>query len=76
LKTIGDLIRAAAKAQSGGWGGGQVGRYLGRPRAEKRTAARHPVAIIDRLYTKMLSHYGRAIGRRPCTQGTSGLGDQ
>jgi tRNA-dihydrouridine synthase len=51
-------------AQGRPWLAGQVGRYLAVRRAESAPPLAIQFAIIDRLYDEMLSHYGRAIGRR------------
>jgi tRNA-dihydrouridine synthase len=51
-------------AQGRPWLAGQVGRYLAVRRAESAPPLAIQFAIIDRLYEEMLSHYGRAIGRR------------
>jgi nifR3 family TIM-barrel protein len=59
-----DAVMIGRAAQGRPWLAGQVGRYLAVRRAESAPPLAIQFAIIDRLYEEMLSHYGRAIGRR------------
>jgi tRNA-dihydrouridine synthase B len=59
-----DAVMIGRAAQGRPWLAGQVGRYLAVRRAESAPPLAIQFAIIDRLYDEMLSHYGRAIGRR------------
>ena len=59
-----DAVMIGRGARGRPWLPGQIGRYLGCGRHESAPplAAQH--AIVDRLYDEMLTHHGRAIGRR------------
>ena len=59
-----DAVMIGRAAQGRPWLPGQIGRYLGFGRRESAPPLAIQFAIIDRLYDEMLSHYGRAIGRR------------
>jgi tRNA-dihydrouridine synthase len=59
-----DAVMIGRAAQGRPWLAGQVGRYLTLRRAESAPPLATQFAIIDRLYDEMLSHHGRAIGRR------------
>src|SRR5262247_1860150 len=59
-----DAVTIGRGARGRPWLPGQIGRYLscGRRESAPPLAVQH--AIIDRLYDEMLTHHGRAIGRR------------
>src|SRR4029450_10001346 len=59
-----DAVMIGRAAQGGPWLPGQIGRYLGVGRRASAPPLGIQFAIIDRLYDEMLSHHGRAIGRR------------
>ena len=59
-----DAVMIGRAAQGRPWLPGQVGRYLAVGRRESAPPLAVQFAIIDRLYDEMLSHHGRAIGRR------------
>jgi nifR3 family TIM-barrel protein len=59
-----DAVMIGRAVRGRPWLAGQVGRYLGVRRPESIPPLAIQFAIIDRLYDEMLSHYGRAIGRR------------
>ena len=59
-----DAVMIGRAAQGRPWLPGQIGRYLGFGRRESAPPLAIQFAIIDRLYDEMLSHHGRAIGRR------------
>jgi nifR3 family TIM-barrel protein len=59
-----DAVMIGRAAQGRPWLPGQIGRYLGVGRRESAPPLAIQFAIIDRLYDEMLSHHGRAIGRR------------
>src|SRR5262244_473229 len=59
-----DAVMIGRAAQGCPWLPGQIGRYLAVGRRESAPPLAVQFAIIDRLYDEMLSHYGRAIGRR------------
>jgi tRNA-dihydrouridine synthase B len=59
-----DAVMIGRGARGRPWLPGQIGHYLscGRRQSAPPLAAQH--AIVDRLYDEMLTHHGRAIGRR------------
>src|SRR5215510_5222758 len=59
-----DAVMIGRAAQGRPWLAGQIGRYLAVGRCESAPPLAVQFAIIDRLYDEMLSHHGRAIGRR------------
>jgi tRNA-dihydrouridine synthase B len=59
-----DAVMIGRAAQGRPWLPGQIGRRLVFGRRESAPALTAQLAIIDRLYDEMLSHHGRAIGRR------------
>jgi tRNA-dihydrouridine synthase B len=59
-----DAVMIGRGARGRPWLPGQIGRYLGCGRRESAPPLSTQHAIIDRLYDEMLSHHGRAIGRR------------
>jgi nifR3 family TIM-barrel protein len=59
-----DAVMIGRAAQGRPWLPGQIGRYLAVGRRESAPSLAAQFAIIDRLYDEMLSHHGRAIGRR------------
>jgi tRNA-dihydrouridine synthase B len=59
-----DAVMIGRAAQGRPWLPGQIGRYLAVGRRESAPSLAVQLAIIDRLYDEMLSHHGRAIGRR------------
>ena len=59
-----DAVMIGRAAQGRPWLPGQIGRYLSSGRRDSAPPLAAQFAIIDRLYDEMLSHHGRAIGRR------------
>jgi len=59
-----DAVMIGRAVQGRPWLAGQIGRYLAVGRRESAPPLAVQFAIIDRLYDEMLSHHGRAIGRR------------
>src|SRR5438552_1866020 len=59
-----DAVMIGRAARGRPWLPGQIGRRLGVGRRESAPPLAIQFAIIDRLYDEMLSHHGRAIGRR------------
>jgi tRNA-dihydrouridine synthase B len=59
-----DAVMIGRAAQGRPWLPGQVGRYLAGGRGENAPPLAIQFALIDRLYDEMLSHHGRATGRR------------
>jgi nifR3 family TIM-barrel protein len=59
-----DAVMVGRAAQGRPWWPGQVARYLATGRREAPPALATQHAIIDALYEEMLSHHGRARGRR------------
>src|SRR5262249_31502050 len=59
-----DAVMIGRAAQGRPWLAGQVGRSVAGRGAESAPPLAIQFRIIDHLYDEMLSHYGRAIGRR------------
>jgi tRNA-dihydrouridine synthase B len=59
-----DAVMIGRGAQGRPWLPGQIGRRLASGRRESAPALATQFAIIEQLYDEMLSHHGRAIGRR------------
>jgi nifR3 family TIM-barrel protein len=59
-----DAVMVGRGAQGRPWLPGQIGRRLGGGRPESAPPLPTQFAIIRQLYDEMLSHHGRAIGRR------------
>jgi tRNA-dihydrouridine synthase B len=59
-----DAVMIGRGARGRPWLPGQIGRYLSCGRRESAPPLAFQHAIIDRLYDEMLTHHGRAIGRR------------
>ncbi len=59
-----DAVMIGRGARGRPWLPGQIGRQLACGRRESAPPLAVQFAIIDRLYDEMLSHHGRAIGRR------------
>jgi tRNA-dihydrouridine synthase B len=59
-----DAVMVGRGAQGRPWLPGQIGRELASGRRESAPPLAAQFAIIDRLYDDMLSHHGRAVGRR------------
>jgi tRNA-dihydrouridine synthase B len=59
-----DAVMIGRAARGRPWLPGQIGRELASGRRESAPPLAIQFAIIDRLYDDMLSHHGRAVGRR------------
>jgi tRNA-dihydrouridine synthase B len=59
-----DAIMIGRAAQGRPWLPGQIARYLAGGKREEAPPLAAQLAMIDQLYDEMLSHHGRAIGRR------------
>jgi tRNA-dihydrouridine synthase B len=59
-----DAVMIGRAAQGRPWLPGQIARYLAGGRREEAPPLAAQLAMIDQLYDEMLSHHGRAIGRR------------
>ena len=59
-----DAVMVGRAAQGRPWVPGQLGRRLAGGRQESAPPLATQFAIVRQLYDAMLSHYGRAIGRR------------
>jgi tRNA-dihydrouridine synthase B len=59
-----DAVMIGRAARGRPWLAGQIARHLVIGRREGAPPLPAQFAIIDRLYDEMLSHHGRAIGRR------------
>ncbi len=59
-----DAVMIGRGAQGRPWLPAQIGRQLASGRRERAPPLATQFAIVDRLYEDMLSHHGRAIGRR------------
>jgi tRNA-dihydrouridine synthase len=59
-----DAVMVGRAAQGRPWLPGQIARRLSRGRCESAPSLATQLAIVDRLYHEMLSHYGHAVGRR------------